>query len=90
MRGVSKLISYYKRKTAKSQTTFLECNEYGNLIYETTSVPSNVLGEGPIVKKINTCAHSAVELIVGGEAAREREFPHMVLIGYKDGKPDGM
>lgn len=50
-------------------------------------MPNPILGEPPIVKKLDICAHKAVELIVGGEVAREREFPHMALIGYRTGKP---
>lgn len=68
---------------------FLECREYGQYIYETESVPNPILGEPPIIKKHNICAHQVVELIVGGEEAREREFPHMALIGYKAGHVDG-
>lgn len=30
-----------------------------------------------------------MELIVGGEVAREREFPHMALIGYNEGRIEG-
>lgn len=66
---------------------FSECREYGQYIYETNIVPNPILGEPPIVKKVNICAHKVVELIVGGEAAREREFPHMALIGYQTGRP---
>lgn len=66
----------------------LECHEYGQYIYETNIVPNPILGEPPIVKKLDICAHKAVELIVGGEAAREREFPHMALIGYRTGRPE--
>jgi len=46
-------------------------------------------GEPPVIKKESVCARVAVELIVGGEVAREREFPHMALIGFKDGRPEG-
>jgi hypothetical protein len=41
------------------------------------------------MKRENICAHTAIELIVGGTVAKEREFPHMALIGFKDGQPEG-
>lgn len=52
-------------------------------------MPNPIFGEPPIEKKVDICAHKAVQLIVGGEAAKEREFPHMVLIGYKNGRVEG-
>lgn len=52
-------------------------------------MPNPIFGEPPIVKRTNMCAHKSVELIVGGEEAREREFPHMALIGYKEGRTEG-
>ncbi|CRK92188.1 CLUMA_CG005748, isoform A [Clunio marinus] len=65
-----------------------KCHEYGQHIFETKLVPNPVFGELPVEKRINHCAHNVVELIVGGEEAREGEFPHMALIGYSEGKPD--
>lgn len=67
----------------------LECQEYGQFVYETESISNPVLGEPPIIKKHNICAHESVELIVGGVEAREREFPHMALIGYNQGYIEG-
>lgn len=67
-----------------------ECREYSQYVFETEMVPNPIFGEPPIEKKLNKCAHSAVELIVGGEEAREREFPHMALIGYREGKVEGL
>lgn len=53
-------------------------------------LPSESLsGEPTITKRENICAHTAIELIVGGTVAKEREFPHMALIGFKNGNPEG-
>lgn len=59
---------------------FQECREYGQYIFENVTKPNPVLGEEAIVKKVDICAHKVVELIVGGDKAKEREFPHMVCI----------
>lgn len=67
----------------------LECGEYGQYIYETEEVQNAIFGEGPIVKKNKQCVRDTAELIVGGELAKEREFPHMALIGFGEGNPDG-
>ena len=36
----------------------------------------------------NACPFSAVQLIVGGVQASDREFPHMGLIGYVNSEND--
>ena len=41
--------------------------------------------EKPVMKKVSTCASTAVPLVVGGELAKAREFPHMALLGYEIG-----
>lgn len=79
------LISYLLNQTL----SITECKEYGKYIYETIVVQNPILGEPPITKRVDICAHKVVELIVGGETAREREFPHMALIGFKQGRPAG-
>lgn len=50
---------------------------------------SAIIGEGPVEKKTDECGHKVIELIVGGTEAKDREFPHMALIGYKQGLPEG-
>lgn len=53
------------------------------------SFQNPILGEPPVIKENDICAHKVVELIVGGEEAHEREFPHMALIGYQEGNVEG-
>lgn len=69
---------------------FLECHEFGQFIYETITAANTIPGESPIVKKNTLCVQDSVELIVGGEEAKEREFPHMALIGFGEGNPEGL
>lgn len=68
----------------------IECEEYGQYIYEYEMKTNPIIGEPPIEKKHDKCAHTVVELIVGGEEAKEREFPHMALIGYREGRIEGL
>lgn len=56
---------------------FLECLEYKNAAYEQVSI-SVGFNERPIVHKVLRCPISTVPLIVGGELAHSKEFPHMV------------
>lgn len=55
----------------------IECVEYQDAVYE--RVYSSVgLSGPPIEQKIFRCSISTVPLIVGGENALAKEFPHMV------------
>lgn len=56
----------------------VECIEYQNAVYETTYT-SVGLNARPVEEKIFRCSISTVPLIVGGEKARPKEFPHMVI-----------
>jgi hypothetical protein len=58
---------------------FPECREYGESIYQSTVL--TIPGESAVIKKRNKCSHTVLPLIVGGEMAKEKEFPHMALIG---------
>ncbi|KAG5675566.1 hypothetical protein PVAND_005460 [Polypedilum vanderplanki] len=62
-----------------------KCKEYGQLVYEKKIVNSSIIGEPSVVKMISKCNHESVPLIVGGEDAKDGEFPHMALIGFGDG-----
>lgn len=60
--------------------TKIECVEYQNAVYESAFSPMG-LNEPPIEQKIFRCSFSSVPLIVGGEKAQSKEFPHMVNRG---------
>lgn len=60
--------------------TKIECVEYQNAVYESTFSTMG-LNEPPIEQKIFRCSFSSVPLIVGGEKAQSKEFPHMVNWG---------
>nr|XP_022912160.1 serine protease snake-like [Onthophagus taurus] len=55
---------------------FLECKEYGKAVYVKT------IGLDDKEHEISECGITSVPLIVGGEEAKEKEFPHMALIGF--------
>lgn len=57
---------------------FIECIEYQDAVYEKTYSPMG-LNQPPIEQKIFRCSISTVPLIVGGEKAQSKEFPHMVI-----------
>lgn len=52
---------------------FSECQEYAKAV--------------PLSGR-DICPFTAVQLIIGGEKANEREFPHMALIGYSKSLDD--
>lgn len=58
-----------------------ECIEYGEAVFSKEYVNS-VGAEEPKLQRLDKCGHKAIELVVNGEAAKSREFPHMALIGY--------
>lgn len=51
-------------------TIFIECSEYGGLVYSNRFYPTS------------KCTIDVVPLIVGGAKASAGEFPHMTLIGF--------
>ncbi|XP_058060708.1 venom protease-like [Anopheles bellator] len=58
-----------------------KCAEYGQAVYVKEYVTSLAASE-PKLQTIDKCGHTAVELVVDGELAKAREFPHMALVGY--------
>lgn len=65
----------------KRALTFSECKEYEAAGYETVHV-----ADGPfnyVEQKVLRCHSSNVPLVIGGEDANPKEFPHMALIGYR-------
>lgn len=58
----------------------IECAEYQNAVYE-SAYSSMGLNESPMEQKVFRCSFSSVPLIVGGENAQSKEFPHMVNEG---------
>jgi secreted trypsin-like serine protease len=60
---------------------FIECEEYEKYTYE-EFYGGGLSGDSkPSIHKSSKCS-SSTGLIVGGQNAEEREFPHMVAIGY--------
>lgn len=60
----------------------VECKEYEDAAYETISI-YNGPNRPPITRKVLQCSTSNVPLVIGGEVAKPKEFPHMALIGYQ-------
>lgn len=58
----------------------IECHEYGKSAFEVTTLFSPD-GEESQVKQ-DKCGFKVTELIVNGEKASVREFPHQALLGY--------
>uniref|UniRef100_A0A182WR24 Peptidase S1 domain-containing protein n=1 Tax=Anopheles minimus TaxID=112268 RepID=A0A182WR24_9DIPT len=58
-----------------------KCAEYGQAVFSKEYVNSLTADE-PKLQTIDKCGHTAVELIVDGELAKAREFPHMALVGF--------
>lgn len=61
----------------------VECVEYQEPLYERVSNPIG-FGQNNIEQKILRCPLSSVPLVVGGQNAIPKEFPHMALIGFED------
>ncbi|XP_058815645.1 venom protease-like isoform X2 [Topomyia yanbarensis] len=61
--------------------TVEKCIEYGEAAFSKEYTNSLGVGESKL-QRVDRCGHKAVELIVDGEAAKAREFPHMALVGY--------
>ncbi|XP_053676849.1 venom protease-like [Anopheles nili] len=68
----------------KNQRVMEKCAEYGQAVYSKEYVNS-LTADQPKLQTIDKCGHTAVELVVDGELAKAREFPHMALIGYGNG-----
>ncbi|XP_045466027.1 clotting factor G beta subunit-like [Harmonia axyridis] len=87
-RGVTKkpsnvsLVNPYKVNEA-GYKTFEKCVEYSKLVVTYKKPPILIIDKQEI--KENTCGFRVVPLIVGGELANRREFPHMALVGYDSG-----
>lgn len=56
---------------------FLECIEYQDAVYDRQNTSVGVNGP-PVEQKVFRCSIATVPLIVGGENALAKEFPHMV------------
>ncbi|XP_026479124.1 serine protease snake-like [Ctenocephalides felis] len=55
------------------------CEEYSKYVYEWITPPVQTINFGKV--KVNRCAHKVTELVIGGQHAGVREFPHMALLG---------
>lgn len=66
------------RKTKADQM----CESYGQYVFKKMRSPALVLPDEDGQVTISFCGRVAEPLIVGGEDARPREFPHMARIGY--------
>ncbi|GLV40321.1 uncharacterized protein CBL_07083 [Carabus blaptoides fortunei] len=77
-----------KLKTPKNVTGDIsekKCKEYAEAVYELEYPPVFDIDVKQI--KVDTCAVVVAPLVIGGENANPREFPHMALLGYKE-KPN--
>ncbi|XP_059611814.1 uncharacterized protein LOC132258500 [Phlebotomus argentipes] len=61
-----------------------KCREYARFVFENVESEVSLPGREPEIVKTDTCGFKVIPLIVGGENATEREFPHMALVGYGD------
>ncbi|XP_030757927.1 serine protease snake-like [Sitophilus oryzae] len=57
-----------------------KCAEYGQAVYQAETVP--FFRSSGRTKMVSTCTMYDNTLIVGGKAARIKEFPHMAAIGF--------
>jgi len=70
---------------AEDRISLKKCFEYQQFLNETLFV-SIGFKEPVVEKKVFKCPISTLPLIVGGQNALPKEFPHTALIGYRDGK----
>lgn len=56
-----------------------ECMQYQQGVYRNITIAA---GDSETVRQVLRCPYSNVPLVVGGEVAGLKEFPHMALIGY--------
>ncbi|GAB0088050.1 hypothetical protein DMENIID0001_024270 [Sergentomyia squamirostris] len=61
-----------------------KCYEYATYVYENSTRGVTLPGQPVQIVSTDTCGFKVIPLIVGGEDAKPREFPHMALIGYGD------
>lgn len=63
-----------------------KCDEYKSAVFTYVySISLTADGERQKIP-VDKCGHKVTPLIVGGEFAKPREFPHMALIGYPAGE----
>ncbi|XP_052871611.1 serine protease snake-like, partial [Anopheles cruzii] len=62
-----------------------KCEEYRSIITSRRGAISLKLRPKPTYYQLYNCSNT-VQLIVGGEAAKNGEFPHHALLGYASGK----
>lgn len=60
-----------------------KCSEYRKLTVKDTAIIPLTLNPKPIKYQNFNCSKT-VDLIVGGEAAKPKEFPHQALLGWPD------
>ncbi|KAK7794488.1 hypothetical protein R5R35_004710 [Gryllus longicercus] len=77
----------WSTRTASGGKAVEMCKEYGEFVFAEEAAP--VLLPGAKVDKTSQCGIVEVPLIVGGEKAGTKEFPHMVALGYGGAKADG-
>ncbi|XP_063907515.1 serine protease snake-like isoform X1 [Zophobas morio] len=63
-----------------------KCREYSRYVYETVYSHIALIDEPEVTR--NECGHEVVKLIVGGEPAGRKEFPHMAAVGYEPNPGD--
>lgn len=61
-----------------SEYLSIDCARYQEYVYEYVKFGALVDGGEVNKRRVDRCGHKVVSLIVGGEAAKPREFPHMV------------
>ncbi|XP_015178493.1 PREDICTED: serine protease snake-like isoform X2 [Polistes dominula] len=61
-----------------------KCREYSQYVYQLVNPPIFLIGSKPF--NTSTCGIKGKTLIIGGEKALGKEFPHMVALGYESGK----
>jgi len=59
-----------------------ECHEYSKLATSQIAALPLVPTPEPVHVDIPKCDFSSVQLIVGGEEAKLKEFPHMVIVCF--------
>ncbi|CAD7092799.1 unnamed protein product [Hermetia illucens] len=62
-----------------------KCKEYTEAVFEYIESVSLAVDAKNDRIRVDKCGHKTVPLIVGGELAKPREFPHMALLGFDKG-----
>lgn len=76
--GLSIHLVYVQKSDVHSVS---ECKEYSKLVTAQVGVLPLVPTPEPVYVDIPKCDFTSVPLIVGGEEAELKEFPHMVMAG---------